>query len=123
MRPGVVYTADGHISLSLPAGLYSIYAGRGFAYGLDSKELDLHPGANPPVQVCVHREVPLPGYISCDTHIHTFTWSHHGDATADERMLTIAGEGIELPIATDHNLQIDEDPVAVPPASGNISRR
>ncbi|HEX5176702.1 MAG TPA: CehA/McbA family metallohydrolase, partial [Chthoniobacteraceae bacterium] len=31
----------------------------------------------------------------------------HGDATIDERMLTLAGEGIELPIATDHNTHID----------------
>jgi hypothetical protein len=35
------------------------------------------------------------------------THSGHGDATLDERMLTLAGEGIELPIATEHNLHVD----------------
>jgi len=35
--------------------------------------------------------------VACDTHVHTFTYSGHGDATVDERMLTLAGEGIELP--------------------------
>jgi hypothetical protein len=39
--------------------------------------------------------------------VHTFTHSGHGDATIDERMLTLAGEGLELPVATDHNLQVD----------------
>jgi hypothetical protein len=29
--------------------------------------------------------------------------SGHGDATLDERALTLAGEGIELAIATEHN--------------------
>src|SRR5690606_23562798 len=36
----------------------------------------------------------------------------HGDATAHERMVTIAAEGIELPIAADHNVQIDFRPLA-----------
>jgi len=45
--------------------------------------------------------------VSCDTHVHTFTYSHHGDATVEERMLTLAGEGIELPIATDHDILTD----------------
>jgi hypothetical protein len=52
------------------------------------------------------------GYVSCDTHIHTFTYSRHGDCTIEERMLTLAGENIELAIATDHNLQIDFAPIA-----------
>jgi hypothetical protein len=45
--------------------------------------------------------------VSCDTHVHTLTHSGHGDATVEERMLTFAGEGIELPIATEHNLHAD----------------
>src|SRR5256714_3088657 len=60
----------------------------------------------------IRREVPTPGMVSCDTHVHTFTYSHHGDATVEERMITLAGEGIELPIATDHNVHIDHDPYA-----------
>ena len=56
--------------------------------------------------------MPTDGYVCADTHIHTFTYSRHGDATIDERMLTLAGEGIELPIATDHNLTVDYEPVA-----------
>ena len=35
------------------------------------------------------------------------------DSTLDERVLTIAGEGIELPIATEHNRQIDYHAAAV----------
>src|SRR2546426_10137100 len=55
----------------------------------------------------IRREVPTPGLVSCDTHIHTLTYSGHGDATIDERMITIAGEGIELAVATDHNHHTD----------------
>jgi hypothetical protein len=55
----------------------------------------------------IRREVPTPGLVSCDTHMHTLTFSGHGDATIDERMITIAGEGIELAVATDHNVHTD----------------
>ncbi|MEZ6055200.1 MAG: CehA/McbA family metallohydrolase [Planctomycetaceae bacterium] len=55
----------------------------------------------------IRRIVPTGGWIACDTHVHTLTHSGHGDATIEERMLTLAGEGIELPIMTDHNQQID----------------
>ena len=47
--------------------------------------------------------MPTEGLVACDTHVHTLTHSGHGDATLDERAVTLAGEGIELPIATDHD--------------------
>lgn len=107
VRPGVFYTVDGHANLHLPAGSYTIYAGRGFACGIDSQKIDLKPGESAKVNLKIRREVKLPGYVSCDTHIHTFTYSHHGDATLDERLITLAGEDVQLPISTDHNLVVD----------------
>ena len=47
-----------------------------------------------------------------DPHTHTFTNSRHGDATIEERVITFAGENLELPVATDHNILTDYDPVA-----------
>src|SRR5205085_6828885 len=40
-------------------------------------------------------------------------YSGHGDATADERVLTLAGEGVELPIITEHNRHVDYTAAAV----------
>lgn len=113
VRPGIVYTARGAARLSLPAGQYTVYAGRGFEYSLARREVQLEPGAGAHVALRIRREVPTPGYAACDTHVHTRTHSGHGDATVFERMLTLAGEGIELPIATDHNVHIDHEPFAV----------
>jgi hypothetical protein len=107
VRPGVVYTGSGRATFGLPAGKYTIYAGRGFAYGIDSTSLVLREGETVQKTLSIRREVKLPGFVSCDTHVHTLTFSGHGDATIDERMLTLAGEDIELPIATDHNVHID----------------
>jgi hypothetical protein len=113
VRPGVVYTGDGRASFGLPAGDYTIHAGRGFEYGVDSARISLRPGEVVRKTLSIRREVPTDGYVACDPHVHTLTYSGHGDATVDERVLTLAGEGVELPIATDHNRQIDYRDAAV----------
>lgn len=112
VRPGVVYTSTGRAEFGLPQGKYTIYAGRGFEYSLDSKSIALNAGDRQEVRLKIRREVPTKGYVACDTHTHTLTHSGHGDATIEERMVTLAGEGIELPIATDHNRHIDQRPFA-----------
>ena len=112
IRPGYVYTSTGVASISLPAGRYTLYAGRGFEYSVDSVQVELKPGDNLSHTFQIKREVETTGWVSSDTHIHTFTYSRHGDATIEERAITIAGEGIELPIMTDHNQNIDISPVA-----------
>ena len=103
VRTGVVYTGDGRAELGLPAGDYTIYATRGFEYGVDARKLSVAADSSVDVALRINREVPTPGLIACDTHIHTLTFSGHGDATLDERALTLASEGIELAIATEHN--------------------
>ena len=112
VRPGVIYSADGRAEFGLPVGAYRLYAGRGFEYGVDSQAITIKPGNRREIAMAIRREVALSGYASCDTHLHTFTYSRHGDATLEERLVTIAGEGLELPVAADHNLQIDYDPAA-----------
>lgn len=112
VRPGVIYSADGRAAFRLPAGRYTLYAGRGLEYSVVSSELDLRPGDTPALQLVLRREVRTEGYVACDTHCHTLTLSGHGDATLAERMVTLAGEGIELPIATDHNVHADYEMAA-----------
>jgi hypothetical protein len=112
IRPGFVYTANGKALITLPAGRYTIYAGRGFEYNIDSVTVDLRPGERIHKRFYLKREVNTDGWVSCDTHIHTFTHSRHGDATIEERAITIAGEGIELPVLTDHNINVDITPAA-----------
>jgi hypothetical protein len=103
LRPGVAYTSRGHARLGLRAGQYTVYATRGFEYGLDRREVDIESGGVTDVTLMLRREVATPGLVACDTHVHTLTHSGHGDATLVERVVTLAGEGVELPIATDHN--------------------
>jgi len=106
-RPGVAYVREGTARLNLPAGRYLVHASRGFEWSVKALRISVPPGQSRRIPLALRREVPTPGWVAADTHIHTLTHSGHGDATIDERMLTIAGEGIELAVATDHNHHAD----------------
>lgn len=112
VRTGVVYTKNGRVTIHVPPGEYVLHAGRGFEWGLERVDLSLKAGEAKDVSVKLRREVDTRGWIAADSHIHTLTHSGHGDAKIEERMLTIAGEGIELAIATDHNHHTDYAPIA-----------
>jgi hypothetical protein len=103
VRTGVVYTADGRTEIGLPAGNYKVYASRGWAYNAPSGRAILKPGKRKRLRLRLRREVDLPGYISCDTHVHTLELSGHGDANVRERVITAAGEGLDMIIVTEHD--------------------
>lgn len=108
VRPGVCYTGDGRVELELPAGRYTVYASRGLEWSL--AQARWKPG-DPPLELALTRELDTEGFVACDTHVHTLTHSGHGDASVEERQVTLAGEGVELAIATDHNHNTDYAPV------------
>lgn len=110
IRPGCIYL-DSEVTIRIPAGTYVAYATRGFEYGVDSTIVTVQPGDHLRHRFMVRREVNTKGWIATDTHVHTFTYSRHGDAAIRERVLTLAGEGIEMPVMTDHNTYVDLKPV------------
>lgn len=113
VRPGVAYTGNGQARLGVMPGTYTVYATRGFEYSLRSNVVTIAADGSKLLRFNLEREVQTRGFVSSDTHVHTFSLSKHGDATLQERAVTLAGEGIELPVATDHNILSDYEPAAV----------
>jgi len=109
-RPGVIYTRIGHAEFGLSEGTYTLFASRGFEWGVDQTQIEVRKGSTTQIDFTIEREVDTEGWIAADTHIHNLTHSGHGDATIDEGMITIAAEGIELAVATDHNHHTDYSP-------------
>jgi hypothetical protein len=107
VRPGVVYSLDGKCKVGVLPGEYLVHATRGFEYGVDTVKVTVGRGETKKVTLKIGREVPTEGWVSCDPHIHVRTFSGHGDSTVEERIPTIVGEGVELPVATDHNHHTD----------------
>ncbi len=110
IRSGVVYSSTGRAEFGLAQGSYTILCGRGFEYNLSRREVKLEPGGSSEFMFTLDRVVDTAGLAACDAHVHTFEVSRHGDASLAERMITLAGEGIELAVATDHNVHVDYRP-------------
>jgi hypothetical protein len=110
VRKGVLYTKKGKVTFDLPPGKYTIYATRGFEYGVHAAKVELGRLEERPLDMTIRREVDTTGLLAADTHVHTKTHSGHGDIDMEERVITIAGEGVELAVATDHNHHTDYRP-------------
>ena len=111
VRSGVIYSGTGNFSFSLPAGKYKIYASRGFEYGVDSALINIKPEQKLVENLRVPHEVNLKDWVSCDPHVHTLEYSGHGDALMKERILTIAGEGLDYAVVTEHNKMVNIDTI------------
>lgn len=111
LRAGIAYVLRGRLDARLPAGSWRIYASRGTEWSALSATATLTPGNRARIVFPLVREVDTTGFVAADTHIHTYTFSGHGDATVEERMVTLAGEGVEFAVATDHNHNTDYRPV------------
>jgi len=103
VRTGTVYTSSGDADFTLPTGSHILWASRGFEYGAAHKTLRVESGSTQRVELRIQREIEIPGWAAGDTHLHTFERSGHGDATVNERAITIAGEGLAWAASTEHN--------------------
>ncbi len=104
-RTGVVYAINGEADIPVPAGSYTVWASRGFEYSAARKDVAVKPGETREVRLAIRREVQIPpGWTGGDTHLHTLERSGHGDATVAERIVSIAGEGLDWAVCTEHNL-------------------
>jgi len=121
IRTGVAYTdANGRADFEVSAGqILTVYATHGPEWNVEALSVALpqqrKPGSGPPppfqdedrLGLSLHKQVPTPAWLAVDTHMHTLTFSGHGDASVEERQRTLAGEGLDVAIATDHNHQTD----------------
>jgi hypothetical protein len=111
-RKNVVYQLYGKGEIPLPAGDYRLYVSRGMEWS--AVVLDLRVTRERPAvaRVVLERVVDTSGYISGDFHLHTKTFSGHGDANVEERLITLCAENLEWAVSTDHNHVTDYRPYA-----------
>ena len=108
VRKGVVYAPVAGAGMEVPAGTLVVWASRGPEWSRARERIELADETS--LELGLRHEVDTGGWIACDTHLHTLTFSGHGDSSIEERMVTLAGEGVELAIATDHNHNTDYRP-------------
>lgn len=99
------YPNEGGLEVNLPVGTYLVYASRGPEFTLDKKVIEVTKNERLELDFTIDRVVDTAGLISLDPHMHT----RHSDGTVsiEERLKSVVAEGIEVAVATDHNLITD----------------
>lgn len=111
VRKNVVYTKSGRGAITVPVGTWVVHASRGLEWSLDTAELRFVKGGEQAWTARLRHELDTSGRVSGDFHLHTLTYSGHGDANLEERVVSMVGEGLEFGVATDHNHHTDYTPV------------
>lgn len=110
VRKDVVYALRGSGAITVPVGTFTVYASRGLEWNLVSRAFTFEAGKTYDWTAKLVHEVDTKGWISADFHLHTRTYSGHGDANMEERVIALAGEGVEFAVATDHDHLTDYRP-------------
>lgn len=107
-------TGEGHIDAE--PGRYLLRVSRGPEYSLyedrgpEGKGFVLASGATRNVEAAIVHEVETGGWMSADLHLHA-TPSFDSGMPLPRRVTTIASEGVEFAIATDHDAETDYSPI------------
>lgn len=98
-----VLLARGRAALSLPPGRYRITATRGMEYAaLDLGTVEIAPGRGAVVRGVLRRVVDTEGEIAGEFHVHADP-SFDCRVPLDQRVLSLAVEGVEVFASTDHD--------------------
>jgi hypothetical protein len=99
--------AEGRADVALPPGRYHLTATRGGEYeALDLGEIDLGPRRGALVTGDLRRTVDTEGEVCAEFHVHSEP-SFDCDVPLDQRVLSLAVEGVEVFASTDHDASGD----------------
>lgn len=103
------YTHDGSVQGQVRPGRYYLIASRGLEYELHVEEVVLRTGELVERAATVRRSLATPGWIGADLHLHAKP-SLDSEISIEDRVTSLAGEGVEFAAATDHNILTDYAP-------------
>ena len=109
-RGNTIYSRTGTGRFSLPEGTYELYFGKGMEYNVVEQSHRFESGKTYAIEANLIRELNPKGFVGGDMHLHTYTFSGHGDANVEERLISCVAEGLEWAVATDHNEVLDYTP-------------
>jgi hypothetical protein len=116
----MLYSLSGSGSVELPAGRYDVLATHGPEYSMPRQELELNADLGATFRGVFARTVDTSGWLAADFHLHAVP-SKDSNVSLGDRVLTLAAEGIELAVPTDHNHVTDyAEPIALSGLGGKL---
>ena len=93
----------------LPPGVYEWTATRGYEYAVQTGFVTVEESGEASVQLVMTRVVDTTGWVAIDTHVHSGP-SEDSDVPPEVRALAAAAEGVEMFVASDHEIVSDLQP-------------
>jgi len=104
-----IYCANGSGQELVEPGTYDVSITRGYEYIPVETEVTILPDSVTRLDAVLIHAVDTTGYLSADMHIHAGP-SGDNKISIPDRIVTVAVEGLEIPVATDHEAVIDWQP-------------
>ena len=106
-----ITTADGHIDVALSPGRYRITLSRGPEFSIATWEQEVKASPERTLAAgTLTRVVDTTGYVATDFHQHTMLGADSAVALRD-RVIANAAEGVEVAVASEHNIVADLQPI------------
>jgi hypothetical protein len=104
-----VHTTTGEGRIDIPPGHYRVIASRGFEWSVVEKRIEVKPEQGVALRIALSHDMPTPGWISADLHLHAKP-SSDSELSLDDRIASLVSAGVEFAVATDHNHVTDYAP-------------
>lgn len=101
--------ADGIVEIDVRPGKYTVYLSRGLEYDVVTREVDVKPGGTVRVSATLDHLLDTTGHIGGDFHMHQ-AGSIDSGLDYNRRVKSVAAEGVELVVSTEHNYISDLEP-------------
>lgn len=106
-RAAWAWTANGALDVDLQPGTYDVSAGHSWRFGRASKsDVVVAAGEITNVNLVLDEVVQRDGWLSLDPHLHASP-SFDGALPMEDRLVTCAATGVDLPVTTDHDAIAD----------------
>jgi len=107
-----LWNGDGDMTVPAPPGSYSVHVSHSWRHErVDLTEQVVVSGDETLVSAALEEVVSPDGWIAMDSHLHAAP-SNDGSLGMEDRLLTCAATGVQLPVTTDHDRMADYRPLA-----------
>ncbi|HET9625007.1 MAG TPA: CehA/McbA family metallohydrolase [Kofleriaceae bacterium] len=104
------FVLRGDADLRIPAGTYDVWVSHGPEWDTARERVTIKPAAETEVKLKLHHVIDTPGWISADLHVHSAA-SLDSRVPMRDRVFQFVADGVDLIVATDHNVVADYAPV------------
>jgi hypothetical protein len=104
------FVLRGDADMRVPVGTYDVWVSHGPEWDTARERVTINAGAETEIRTRLRHVIDTPGWISADFHVHSAA-SLDSRVPMRDRVFQFVADGVDLIIATDHNVIADYAPV------------